>query len=82
MMAVGCSLLHSFEHKLMSLKYEDMLEFLINGMLRSEFFMAENEANLENYFENIKVSKKLIRNIELEYKQEKMLNNESNNTKK
>ena len=82
MMVVGCSLLHSFEHKLMSLKYEDMLDFLINGMLRSEFFMAENEANLENYFENIKVSKKLIRNIELEYKQEKMLNNESNNIKK
>ena len=74
MMVVGCSLLHSFEHKLMSMKYEDMLEFLINGMLRSEFFMKENEANLENYFMNVKISKKLIRNIEAEYSQEKMLN--------
>ena len=74
MMVVGCSLLHSFEHKLMSMKYEDMLEFLINGMLRSEFFMKENEVNLENYFMNIKISKKLIRNIEAEYNQEKMLN--------
>ena len=73
MMVVGCSLLHSFEHKLMSMKYEDMLEFLINGMLRSEFFMKENENNLENYFMNIKISKKLIRNIEAEYTQEKML---------
>ena len=80
MMVVGCALLHSFEHKLMSMKYEDMLEFLINGMLRSEFFMKENEDNLENYFMNIKISKKLIKNIESEYTQEKMLN--ENNKKK
>lgn len=73
MMVVGCSLLHSFEHKLMSMKYEDMLEFLINGMLRSEFFMKENENNLEYYYSNVKISKKLIRNIETEYTQEKML---------
>ena len=73
MMVIGCSLLHSFEHKLMSMKYEDMLEFLINGMLRSEFFMKENEHNLEYYFTNVKISKKLIRNIESEYVQEKML---------
>ena len=73
MMVVGCSLLHSFEHKLMSMKYEDMLEFLINGMLRSEFFMKENENNLEYYYSNVKISKKLIRNIEAEYIQEKML---------
>ena len=80
MMVVGCSLLHSFEQKLLSMKYEDMLEFLINGMLRSEFFMKENENYLENYFMNIKISKKLIRNIEIEYNQEKMLN--ENNSKK
>ena len=72
MMVVGCSLLHSFELKLMNLKYEDMLEFLINGMLKSEFFMAENQEELENYFINIKISKDLIRNIEAEYTLEKM----------
>ena len=74
MMVVGCSLLHSFEIKLMNLKYDDMLEFLINGMLRSEFFMKENQNNLENYFINVKISKDLIRNIEAEYTFEKMLN--------
>ena len=37
----------------MNLKYEDMREFLINGMLRSEFFMKENQNNLENYFINV-----------------------------
>ena len=72
MMVVGCSLLHSFEIKLMNMKYEDMLEFLINGMLKSEFFMAENQKNLENYFINVKISKDLIRNIEAEYTLEKM----------
>ena len=74
MMVVGCSLLHSFEIKLMNMKYEDMLEFLINGMLKSEFFMAENQNNLENYFINVKISKDLIRNIEAEYTLEKMFN--------
>ena len=46
-----------------------MLEFLINGMLRSEFFMKENQNNLENYFINVKISKNLIRNIELVLRQ-------------
>ena len=66
MMVVGCSLLHSFEQKLMNMKYEDILELLINGMLKSEFFMTENKNNLENYFINVKISKDLIRNIEAE----------------
>ena len=82
MMAVGCSLLHSFEHKLMKMKYEDMLEFLINGMLRSEFFMKENQDKLENYFINVKISKDLIRNIEAEYSFEKILNEKINNKTK
>ena len=81
MMVVGCSLLHSFEQKLMNMKYEDMLELLINGMLKSEFFMAENKQNLENYFINVKISKDLVRNIDAAYNLEKMLN-EKNNTKK
>ena len=79
MMVVGCSLLHSFEQKLMNMKYEDILELLINGMLKSEFFMTENKNNLENYFINVKISKDLIRNIEAEYNFEKMLNDKNNN---
>ena len=82
MMVVGISLLHSFELKLMNMKYEDMLEFLINGMLKSEFFMAENKHNLENYFTNVRISKDLIRNIEAEYTLEKMSNEKSNNKNK
>ena len=77
MMVVGCSLLHSFEQKLMNMKYEDILELLINGMLKSEFFMTENKNNLENYFINVKISKDLIRNIEAEYNFEKMLNDKN-----
>jgi hypothetical protein len=82
MMVVGISLLHSFETKLMNLKYEDMLEFLINGMLKSEFFMAENQNKLENYFINVKISKDLIRNIEAEYTLEKMFSEKNNNKTK
>jgi hypothetical protein len=78
MMLVGCSLLHSYENKLITLKYEDMMEFLINGMLKSDFFMTENLDKLENYFDNLKISKKLIRDIEAEYTQEKMLNASGN----
>ena len=81
MMVVGCSLLHSFEQKLMNMKYEDILELLINGMLKSEFFMTENKNNLENYFIYVKISKDLIRNIEAEYNFEKMLNDKNNNKK-
>ena len=77
MMVVGCSLLHSFEQKLMNMKYEDILELLINGMLKSEFFMTENKNNLENYFINVKINKDLIRNIEAEYNFEKMLNDKN-----
>ena len=78
MMVVGCSLLHSFEQKLMNMKYEDILELLINGMLKSEFFMTENKNNLENFFINVKISKDVIRNIEAEYNFEKMLNDKNN----
>ena len=66
----------------MKMKYEDMLEFLINGMLRSEFFMKENQDKLENYFINVKISKDLIRNIEAEYSFEKILNEKINNKTK
>jgi len=74
MMTVGIALLHNFESTLMSKKYETMMEFLINEMLRSEFFEIKNKDKLEEYFETIKISKKLIKKIELEYIQDEKLN--------
>ena len=74
MMMVGIALLHNFENTLMSKKYGAMMEFLINDMLKSEFFESRNKDKLEEYFETIKISKKLIKNIELEYVQDEKLN--------
>ena len=74
MMMVGMALLHNFENTLMSKKYEAMMEFLINEMQKSEFFEMKNKDKLEEYFDSIKISKKLIKNIDLEYVQDEKLN--------
>ena len=74
MMTVGIALLHNFEETIMNKKYEAMMEFLINDIVKSEFFEDKNKDKLEEYFENIKISKNLIKNIELEYVQDEKLN--------
>ena len=74
MMNVGISLLHNYENELMNMKYEPMMEFLINDILKSEFFENKNRDKLEEYFENFKINKNLIKNIELEYVQDEKLN--------
>ena len=68
-MEVGCVALHSYENILMSKRYEEMMEFLINEMLRSDFFSKKNQDFIENFFTN-KISKKLVKNIEEEFRQE------------
>ena len=71
-MEVGCVALHFYENVLMSKKYEDMMQFLINDMLRSDFFSKKNKDYIENFFTN-KISKKLVKNIEEEFHQEQKL---------
>ena len=77
LMIVGIALLRNYEITLMNKKYEAMMEFLINDILKSEFFEEKNIYRLEEYFETIKVNKNLIRNIELEYMQEQKLNEDN-----
>ena len=79
MMAIGCAVLHYFENTLINMSYDDMMQFLINDILKSDFFSCKNEDNIKNILENIKISKKLIKNIEDEYNLEKKL---EENTKK
>ena len=67
MMAIGCAVLHSYETTLINMSYDDMMQFLINDLLRSDFFSCKNEENIKKVLENIKISKKLIKNIEDEY---------------
>jgi hypothetical protein len=71
-MEVGCVALHFYENVLMSKKYEDMMQFLINDMLRSDFFSKKNKDYIEYFFTN-KISKKLVKNIEEEFHQEQKL---------
>ena len=51
-----------------------MMEFLINDILKSDFFKKENIDKLEEYLETVKINKNLIKNIELEYIQDEKLN--------
>jgi hypothetical protein len=74
MMTLGIALLHNFENTIMNKKYEAMMEFLINDILKSEFFENKNKDKLEEYFQTIKISKNLIKNIELEFAQDEKLN--------
>ena len=78
-MTVSIALLHNFENTLMNKKYEAMMEFLINDMLKSEFFENKNKDKLEEYFESIKIKKNLIKNIEFEFIQDEKLNEISKN---
>ena len=70
LMEVGCVALHSYENVLMSKRYEDVMTFLINDMLRSDFFSKKNIEFVEKFFNETKVSKKLVKNIEEEFRQE------------
>ena len=57
----------------MSKRYEDMMQFLINDMLRSDFFSKKNIEYVENFFNETKISKKLVKNIEEEFRQEQKM---------
>ena len=67
MMAIGCAVLHSYENSLIKMGYEEMIQFLINDILKSDFFSSKNEDNIKNIMNNKLISKKLIKNIEDEF---------------
>ena len=52
----------------MGKRYENMMEFLINDMLKTDFFSKQNTEFVENFFNETKISKKLVKNIEEEYR--------------
>ena len=67
MIAIGCAALHSFENTLIKMNYDDMMQFLINDILKSDFFSCKNEENIKKVLDDINISKKLIKNIEDEF---------------
>ena len=68
-------MLHSYENTLLSMNYEDMIQFLINDILKSDFFRCNNEDNIKGIIDSKKISKKLIKNIEDEYMLQSKLKN-------
>ena len=64
---VGISILKSFETKIMSLTYEELLTFLISEIPKSEFFQNSSYENLMKTYINFKIESSLISNIESEY---------------
>ena len=53
----------------MNLKYDEMMHFLINDILKSDFFGPKNKELIEKSLTFFKIKKKLVKNIEAEYLQ-------------
>ena len=69
MMEFSCVILHFYETYIMNLKYEEMMQFLINEILKSDFFAEKNKDLIEKSLDFYKIKKKLVKNIEAEYQQ-------------
>ena len=65
----SCVILHLYESYIMNLKYDEMMRFLINDILKSEFFGPKNLELIEKSLDFYKIKKKLVKNIEAEYLQ-------------
>ena len=64
---IGLCLIKHFEIKILSCDLDELLHFLINDILKYEFFQNENYDNLRNIYEKLKIENALIENIENEY---------------
>jgi hypothetical protein len=68
-MEFSCVILHLYEGYIMNLKYDEMMHFLINDILKSDFFGQKNKELIEKSLDFYKIKKKLVKNIEAEYLQ-------------
>ena len=55
-----------------------MIQFLINDILKSDFFSSKNEDTIKNIMDNKRISKKLIKNIEDEFMLQSKLKGDKN----
>ena len=80
MMKFGLMLLHTYEDHLMKLKLDEMMDFLINGILKTECFADANINELETCFANMNITNKLMKQIEGEYVRQEQINNNISNS--
>ena len=72
LMITGLSIIKNFENELIQLKYDQILHFLINNILKSEFFQNDfYEEYLRLSRKELKLSKKIILNLTALYQFEK-----------
>jgi hypothetical protein len=69
-MTTALSLLKNYETFILELKYEDLLHFLINDLIKSGFFLNHNYSKFINLTNSLKLKKELINNLENEHIQE------------
>ena len=67
MMEFSCAVLHLYESYIMNMKYDEVMQFLINDILKSDFFGIKNKDNIIKACSFYKIKKKLVNNIEAEY---------------
>ena len=70
---IGISLLKNYENEIMALTFEELLQFLIGNILKSDFFQKENFDQLMRIKINFKIKSSLIADIENEYEMKKKL---------
>ena len=70
---IGISILKNYENDIMTLTFEELLQFLISNILKSEFFQKENYDQLMKIKINFKIKSSLIADIENEYEMKKKL---------
>ena len=71
---IGLCLIKHFEIRILSCDLDELLHFLINDILKYDFFQNENYDNLRNIYEKLKIENALIENIENEYNLKKISN--------
>ena len=71
---IGISIIKHFESKLLNLTFETLLRFLINDIIKSDFFENESFDNLTFITYNFKIEVGLIKNLENEYEIKKNMN--------
>ena len=81
-MRVGLCLMKNYEMKLLTMKFEDLLPFVINKLKMLDFFEDNNFAKFKEIFDNTKIDKGIINNIENEYDIQLKIEREKENEKK
>ncbi len=67
-------ILKNYEDHILQLKYEDLLQFLINDIVKSGFFNDTNYDNFITISNSFNLKNGLMSNLENEYIQEEKIN--------